>query len=288
MLELKCKLDFLSESNAPTITPEMAQELLDNSRCIKPLRSIDVNKLAREFENDNFEFNGATIVLDSDGRLIDGQTRLAACVKAGKSFKSYIVHGVETNAQYTKDTGRSRNVVQYLTTHGYKYPRALSASAQIIHNIMLAADDETKDGIVETHRITATHQEIMDIIESEPRLQESVNRIIPEKTRYMTSAIYHLIVLDYLHRVHDKEDIADEFLDVLAGVRIEPMEHPVTQLRTVFMNNIQKVTTKLKWTKQAFYMIKAYNHLGDNTSCRGLRVTKNVPRLELLKSGENS
>jgi len=283
MLELKSKLDFLSESDAPTITPSMAQELLDNSRCIKPLRTIDVNKLAREFENGNFEFNGATIVLDHDGRLIDGQTRLAACIQANKSFKSYIVYGVNTEGQYTKDTGRSRNVVQYLSTHGYKYPRALSASAQIIHNILQAADDDTKDGIVEYTRITATHQEVMDIITSEPLLKESVNRIYPEKSRYMTSAIYHLIVLDYLHRVHDnKPELADEFLDVLSGVRVEAMDHPVTQLRTMFMNNIQKTNAKLKKSKQAFYMIKVYNHLRDNTNCRGLRITKNVPRLEML------
>jgi hypothetical protein len=285
MLDLKCNLNFLTESDSPTITPAMAQELLDNSRCIKPLRSLDVSRLVREFDNDNFEFNGATIVLDENGHLIDGQTRLAACVESGKSFKSYIVYGVETEGQYTKDTGRSRNVVQYLGTHGYKFPRALSASAQIIHNILLAHNDDTKDGIVETNRVTATHQELMDIIEAEPKLQDCVNKLFPRKHQYLTSAIYHLIVLDYLHRHHDNNpELADEFLDVLSGVRAEPLDHPVTQLRRIFMNNIQRSTTRMNKTKQALYMIKAYNHLRQNISCRGLRLGKHTPRLDMLQT----
>lgn len=286
-MELKYNLDFLVESNAPTITPAMAQELIDNSRCIKPLNSVDVDRLTRDFINDNFEFNGSTIVLDSDGRLIDGQTRLTACVQSGKSFKSYIVYGIDNNAKYIKDTGRSRNVQQYLTHKGYEYPVALAASAKIIHNMIQLGDDDSKDGIIEYVNSRSSHQEIIDIIESEPRLQECVNRIISNKHRYMTNAIYHLIILDYIHRVHDKEDIANEFLDVLSGIRVEAMDHPVTQLRIMFMNNIQKKTMKMKLTKEVLYMIKAYNHLGDNTRCRLLRIGKSVTRLDLLKSGVN-
>jgi hypothetical protein len=283
MLELKCNLKFLTEDEATEITPVMAQELLDNSRCIKPLRINDVDRLVGEFNNDNFEFNGATITLDANGHLIDGQTRLSACIKANKSFKTFIVHGVTLEGQYTKDTGRSRNVVQYLGTHGYKYPRALSSSAQIIHNIILASDDDTKDGIIEYNKITATHQEIMNIIESEPNLQECVNRIFPEKSRYMTSAIYHLIVLDYLHRyIANSPDMADEFLDILSGKRIAVMDHPVTRLRAAFINNIQRTSTKLKPSKQTMYMIRAYNLLREGKSCKGLKVSKFTPRLDIL------
>lgn len=285
MLELKCNLKFLTEDEATEITPAMAQELLDNSRCIKPLRPNDVDRLVGEFNHDNFEFNGATITLNTDGYLIDGQTRLAACVKANKSFKTFIVHGVDIDGQYTKDTGRSRNVVQYLGTHGYKYPRALSASAQIIHNIMLARDDDTKDGIIEINKVTATHQEIMDIIENEPNLQECVNRIFPEKSQYMTSAIYHLIVLDYLHRyIANKPDMADEFIDILSGKRVEDMDHPITRLRATFIGNIQRTNTKIKTSKQTMYMIRAYNLLAEGKHCKGLKIGKLTPRLNLLSA----
>lgn len=287
MLELKCNLKFLTEDEATEITPVMAQELLDHSRCIKPLHNNDIDRLVGEFNHDNFEFNGATITLNTRGQLIDGQTRLSACVKANKPFKSFIVYGVDLEGQYTKDTGRSRNVVQYLGTHGYKYPRALSASAQIIHNIILNRNDDTKDGIIETSKITATHKEIIDIIESEPNLQTCVNNIFPEKSRYMTTAIYHLIVLDYLHRyIFDKSEIADEFLNVLSGKQIADIDHPVTRLRALFISNIQRNSAKLKKPKQTMYMIKVYNLLLANKRCKALKIAKFTPRLNILAQSE--
>ena len=75
------------------ITPSMAQYLLDHNACIKPLNHQAVTKLVHELKG-KFDFNGATIVLNSDHRLVDGRARLTACVESGISFKAFIVTGI--------------------------------------------------------------------------------------------------------------------------------------------------------------------------------------------------
>lgn len=289
MLELKSKVDFFTEKDAVLITPDMARELIAHNKCIKPVRQIEIDKLVREFNNNNFDFNGATIVLNENDELIDGRTRLMAAIEADKSFKAFIVTGVSTEGQYTKDTGRSRNVVQYLGTHGYKYPRALSASAKILHSIMNSPDG--KDGLIEKSPVPVTHQDVMDIINEEPKLQECVNRLFPNKHNYFTTEIYHLIVLDYLHRyVADDAKVADEFIEVLSGLRPADMDHPVMQLRLTLMNSIQRTSSKLIGKKQVMYMIRAYNYLRAGKSCKRLKLPTITPTLDLLddlNKGEN-
>lgn len=283
MLEFNNNFTFFDETDATIITPEMAQALLDSNACIKPLHMHAVAKLVRELKNGNFDFNGATIVLNEEARLIDGRARLTACVEAGIPIKAFIVTGIDRTAQYTKDTGRSRNIAQYLGTHGYSHPRVLSAVATIIHTASTIEGDY--DGIIERSRDPITQQEILNIIESHPNLVECVNRIVPHKREYITTATNHLIALDYLCRYHDNcPELADEFLEVLSGNRVVEMDHPVYQLRVTFISSLQSTNQKLVPNVQVMYMIKAYNLLKEGKQCKRLYLGSKTPRLFFLNT----
>lgn len=263
------------------ITPEMASELLENHKCHKPLDNKELALLVSDLKAGTFDFNGATIVLDSNGCLIDGRLRLTACVDANVPFRTFIVWGVTEEGKLTKDTGRPRNIVQYLDKHEYKHPRSLSAAAKILYRMETTAG--SKEGIIGNVRDRVTHKSVMDIIASHPNLIQSVESIKAQGNIFITTSINHLIVLDYLTRYVDNQpQIADEFLEVLSGQRFADPTHPVFALRQMLYNGLYKTNTKLKGDKQVALMIMAYNYLKTGKNVKRLRLPNEEPKLHMI------
>ena len=68
------------------VTPHLASKWLQKNSCNRPLSQNTVYRYADAILSGEWKLNGDTIRFDSNGTLIDGQHRLHACVKAGKSF----------------------------------------------------------------------------------------------------------------------------------------------------------------------------------------------------------
>jgi hypothetical protein len=89
------------ETTAQKITPKLAMEWLalryDGQRIVKERQ---VQKLATAISRGEWRENGATIVFNRRGDLIDGQHRLHAIVRADKSVWSLVVNGI-SNTELT-------------------------------------------------------------------------------------------------------------------------------------------------------------------------------------------
>jgi hypothetical protein len=121
-----------------TITPERAQRDLaaaskggKRSVNFRPLRPGHVRRLARALLNGGWDENGETIKYDDKDRLVDGQHRFAACVKANKSFKTVVVYGVDSVVDV--DSGLRRSVAQVLTKmRGTKHSSLLARTLRVM------------------------------------------------------------------------------------------------------------------------------------------------------------
>ena len=99
------------------ITPETAEMMLaKNIRNRSPKREALVQAMKRG----EWMMNGETIVFGDDGRLLDGQNRLMACVSSGATIDSVIVRGVKTESQLTMDQGIKRQFSDELRMRGMK------------------------------------------------------------------------------------------------------------------------------------------------------------------------
>lgn len=107
-----------------TITPEAAERML-----VTNINNRDPKRepLEKAIINGEWVLNGATIVFDVDGVLIDGQNRLIACIRAGKPIDSIVVRGIPRSAQITMDTGVKRALADYLKLMGYPNYTAVGA-----------------------------------------------------------------------------------------------------------------------------------------------------------------
>lgn len=108
-----------------SINPELANTMLkanfELNRNLKPLR---VELFQREIEAGRFHATGQLLIFDELGYLIDGQHRLTAIVKAGRSAVMGIYYGVSIHVRPLIDQGIQRSGSDSLHIAGYKAPKS--------------------------------------------------------------------------------------------------------------------------------------------------------------------
>lgn len=101
-----------------TITPAYAEALLNNNyEGNRQVRKTRVNELARMMRSGEFvSTNGQTIVLGTDGKVYDGQHRLAAIVESGVTLDFFVFTTDEPKKAFlTFDNHSRRSAADYLT-----------------------------------------------------------------------------------------------------------------------------------------------------------------------------
>jgi len=114
-----------------TITPAVAEAMLKASEALgavnRKLNTRHVELYANEIRSNRWKLNGDAIRLDPDGRILDGQHRLQACVLAGIPFQTIVMTGVEADTFDTMDCGRTRTTSQVLQMADVKYSALVSS-----------------------------------------------------------------------------------------------------------------------------------------------------------------
>ncbi len=91
------------------ITPRKAGELLTLNTNNRNLRSNRIKTYALDMASGNWKQNGMPIIIGNDGELKDGQHRLKACMKSGKTLKNTIVIYLPKKNANCYDIGANRN-----------------------------------------------------------------------------------------------------------------------------------------------------------------------------------
>jgi hypothetical protein len=100
------------KSTIETVTPEMAAKWLHPkiNRDNRVVRDNHVEYLAQEILAGKWQVTHQGIAFGKDGRLIDGQHRLNAIVRAGKAVQCMVSTGLEDEAYKVVDCGAARVV----------------------------------------------------------------------------------------------------------------------------------------------------------------------------------
>ena len=144
------------------ITAEYAAELLERQhehqrRCSE--RQVSV--LARIMSEGNWQsLNGDTIVIDTDGRVIDGQHRLLAVIKSSVVITTLLVEGVAPEAYYSIDLqAKGRSLRDVLEIEGYKNASPLATA---LRNVWFYKRDMQLKG----SQILPAVQDLMGLLDS--------------------------------------------------------------------------------------------------------------------------
>jgi hypothetical protein len=115
-----------------TVTPETAAEWLKLNVNNRPMRPHRVNVLAHEMVRGQWKFTGDSIKFSEDGHLIDGQHRLAACVKANMPLQIVVVCGLPNESFNVLDRNLGRTAGDVLSHHGIKSYKNVAAAARLV------------------------------------------------------------------------------------------------------------------------------------------------------------
>lgn len=185
------------------ITPAQAQKYLEHNTINRNLRMRHVEKLASDIAEGRWLMNGASIVFNGDGTLIDGQHRLSAIVKSGVSVDVLVVRGVSKSAMATVDANISRSAADVAKLRGYTNSNNLIAAARLFYGCKTGT-------IIDIERVSSSAS--MEILLAHPHLQDSVNWAVKfQKTLPIVPiAVWHYLTF-YIGGAAD---------DVTAGMRV--------------------------------------------------------------------
>ena len=113
------------------IDPSVAKELLARNTKNRKQAVASIERYASDMANGRWVFNGAPIVIDSDGVLADGQHRLEALIGAAVTLPFVVVDGVNPAAFETIDDGKKRTVGDVLSVEGFPNSTTLAAVANL-------------------------------------------------------------------------------------------------------------------------------------------------------------
>jgi hypothetical protein len=218
------------------ITPGQAKEWIGFQMRNRHLRANVRDSYKRDFEGGKWKLNGETIKFLANGKLVDGQHRLIACMESGIPFESYVVYGLEEGIEDTIDVGRKRTGADMMQVIGEKSGPLLSAS------LALLVRYET--GTIGPGRSIPSIPMQMDVLNRHPEIRRSVNRVqsMPKGIKSAVTA-----VADYLGTLVDAERTEKFMYQIKTGVGVgenSPARHLRNRLTGELDNDKKTVLYK--------------------------------------------
>lgn len=104
-----------------TITPDTAKRILEKNKGNRPINNTYVNYYADQMIRGLWTLTGQTISFGEDNRLLDGQHRIAAVIKANIPIKFNVARNVPNSTFVNYDNGKPRTAVDSFKISDVKY-----------------------------------------------------------------------------------------------------------------------------------------------------------------------
>lgn len=149
-----------------TVTPEQAAKWLDRNVANRTVRPSRVKEYAAAMQEGRWLYTADPIRFDEDGRLIDGQHRLMALVRADLPVDMHVVRGLSRDAQDAVDTGAARTASDQLKVRGFKHGPQMAQTVPIVNWLLKGggfAAGYTRDEVVYWVGVHEGLDEVVDL-----------------------------------------------------------------------------------------------------------------------------
>lgn len=219
------------KSQVRTITPEEALELLKFNTRNRPMKKNVVMDYARQMKDGLWKTNGEPIIISDGNVILDGQHRLAACVKSNTPITTIITTGVDASVFDTIDTGIIRTGGDILSIGGVKDANHISAGITKYFTILRNLSTSVEGGRP-LRRLKISKQEILSFYRKNEFVCSDVvsfaeschHKIGLMKTSQISGIMLYLIldkhhpvnkVKDFFHQLFFDENITNNTIPVL-------------------------------------------------------------------------
>lgn len=256
-----------------TFTPELAEAALkkrgDLWRKLKERKVEEYGTMM--LREGGWRLDGSPIRLKLNGDLIDGQHRLTASIRTGKSFTTVIVCGpIEQHPQM--DTGVSRTLVDWLRREGHTSCTDLAALIRLHYMWNVTGRDLSKS----KGRAAPAHETLLDVFEDNPGIVDAIHFGIKV---YSRAAIKGLIARSWISHLHylfstegGDEELSTEFWNSVSDPHTQEDMHILLRMTLLRMHEQVKRAGVMKNPVSYYALtIKTWNAWVTDSPMKALR-----------------
>jgi hypothetical protein len=196
------------------------------------------------------ELNGETIKFDSAGNLIDGQHRLGAQIRTGKTMWWFVAYNCRSDAFKTIDNGSNRKPPDMLSIHGEENCNTLAAALTLVAKY--------KDGTMAKGKYAVSNQDVFDMMNAESAIVESVDKAIQNRGPKGFLANSIVAFVHYMGSMNGNRAKADAFVEALCQQTRTENDQPIAALRKKLVANLV-ASKKASRVAVTAWCVKAWN-----------------------------
>lgn len=242
-----------------TITPAMAAAMLERNENEdenvgwrnRPHSPKGVKRYARAMET-GWRLTGETIIFGKNGRLLNGQNRLRACIQAGVSFPCIVVYGIDDDAFSFLDTGMKRTAGHVFAIDGISNAVAIAAAARLLYGYLNNRDWNGAAPEIDNDPLLAFYKE------HHKRLQESVSigqKLNKSKLMVCSWGVF----LHYVCALKHRGQAQDFFTKLSTGIGFGDQSEVTYKIRDKLLANAKSSSSKLSDVLIGAYTVQAWN-----------------------------
>lgn len=233
-----------------TVTPELAQVWLQRNRGNRMLAGRTVATYAHDMERGAWTLSSQAISFSVEGRLLNGQNRLHACIRAGAPFPALVLFGMQEVSFSNEDTQRRRSRKDRLDIQSEQRTQMLSAAMAWVHTWTIGRLDQV-------NLVQPSPDEERALLEKHPLLRDSVALV----SRTVFKAVGSQPMLAGLHYIcrHKDPILADAFFDALGTGEMLREGEPLYHLRKQMLTNRSAAARKFGRLELSARVLKAWN-----------------------------
>jgi hypothetical protein len=225
-----------------------------------------------------FLFNGDSIKLDKEGRLLDGQHRLAAVVATDIPLTTVVVRGLPVVAQETMDVGARRNVGDMLALRGVPSASDTASCVSFVFRY--------ETGVLPARQPTPTPQQVISRYEIDPKGFAAAVALGKGVARGTQSSRSVMAALAYITNLIDCEEAEAFLYAVRTGINLDA-ENPALVFRNLLLRERMYDSGRRLPSESVFALgIKAWNAYRLNRPTRMLHYRLYGPKSELFPVAE--
>lgn len=247
------------ESIDPTLARNWLKNYNTRNRRLRPRRVQELTDIILRGE---WQLDGSAIRFSDTKKLLDGQHRLAAIDKSGRTVQCLVVRGLKEESQEVMDRTLSRSYADKLHIDEEANATTLASAAHLLwryENLAFGKDKFSKK---------PSFPQLDDVINRHPELRRAVTAAgnLAKKIRmsraYIAAARTIFIELD-------PKDADGFFSDLATGADLQPID-PAYRLREALTQNALSSSKKYSSDHLLALTFKAWNLYRKGEPCRNL------------------
>lgn len=260
------------------VNPELAELWLRGNTANRPIKAALVDDLTNAMLNGTFKLTHQPVAMTSEGRLLDGQHRLLAIVRSGRTVSLTVARDADPETFGVIDAGAKRTLADVLAVkYGHTYNAVNVAACRVV--AMYDRSDVTSTAPWNTRTFAGAKLDRATIAALADEMHESMNRLILDIKDINVSWRLHSNPLAalYVIRRDSAQDAAllDEFIrGLVSGADIPPGDVRL-KLRDGLVSNpaFKRFDARLGF----FVTVKAWNLYVQGESPKILRFVRDSP-----------